>query len=89
MRVTPMLDFRPSEIKVTSDGIRLSSPLNKESIEYEIIIDTDESDDRLELLRRNVEKFGTMFNTVIAGVGSMVYFAKGEKSISQIRNFAF
>jgi len=38
-----------------------------ESITYEIIVDSDESDLRLELLHDNVKKFGTVFNTVTPG----------------------
>jgi hypothetical protein len=38
-----------------------------ESIEYRIVVDTDESDARLELLHKNVKKYGTVFNTVSAG----------------------
>ena len=38
-----------------------------ESINYQILIDTDESDHRLELLHDNVRKFGTVFNTVAPG----------------------
>ncbi|MDZ4849770.1 MAG: hypothetical protein SGI77_10775 [Pirellulaceae bacterium] len=30
-------------------------------------VDTDESDSRLELLHKNVKKYGTVFNTVSAG----------------------
>jgi hypothetical protein len=38
-----------------------------ESITYEIIVDSDEPDRRLELLHDNVKKYGTVFNTVVPG----------------------
>jgi hypothetical protein len=38
-----------------------------ESISYEIIVDTDEPDRRLELLHYNVRQYGTVFNTVVPG----------------------
>jgi hypothetical protein len=38
-----------------------------ESIRYEIIVDTDETDQRLNLLHENVKKYGTVFNTVSPG----------------------
>jgi hypothetical protein len=38
-----------------------------ESIAYEIIVDTDEADRRLVLLHDNVQKYGTVFNTVAPG----------------------
>lgn len=67
MRVTPMLDFKLTGIEVIVDGVRQDVPPKMESIDYEIIVDTDESEDRLELLHKNVKKYGTVFNTVSAG----------------------
>jgi hypothetical protein len=34
------------------------------SVDYEIIVDTDEDDRRLDLLHTNVRKYGTISNTV-------------------------
>lgn len=67
MRVSPMLDFKLTGIEVVVSGIRQDVPPKMESIDYEIIVDTDESEDRLELLHKNVKKYGTVFNTVSAG----------------------
>jgi len=36
------------------------------SISYQLIVDTDEDDRRLDLLHYNVRKYGTIFNTVAA-----------------------
>ncbi len=66
-RVTPLLEFSLRGIEVTVDGVRQDVPPQMESITYEIIVDTDEPDHRLELLHENVRKFGTVFNTVTAG----------------------
>ncbi|WP_230370824.1 hypothetical protein [Paludibacterium denitrificans] len=38
-----------------------------ESIDYEILVDTDESEHRLDLLHDNVKKYGTVYNTVAPG----------------------
>lgn len=38
-----------------------------ELIGYEILVDTDEPDRRLELRHENVQKFGSVFNTVAQG----------------------
>lgn len=67
MRVSPMLDFKLTGIEVVVSGVRQDVPPKMESIDYEIIVDTEESDDRLELLHKNVKKYGTVFNTVRAG----------------------
>lgn len=44
--------------------MRQDVPPKLESITYQIVVDNDESDQRLELLHDNVKKFGTVFNTV-------------------------
>ncbi len=66
-RVTPMLGFSIRGVEVKIDGVRQDVPPKMESINYEIILDTDEPDSRLELLHDNVKKFGTVFNTVAPG----------------------
>ena len=66
-RVTPLLDFSLRGVEVRVDGVRQDVPPKLESISYEIIVDSDESDRRLELLHENVRKYGTVFNTVAAG----------------------
>ena len=63
-RVAPLLkfDFRGVEVKLRA--IRQDTPPKLISVEYEIIIDSDEEDRRLELLHSNVLKYGTISNTV-------------------------
>jgi uncharacterized OsmC-like protein len=66
-RVTPILKFQLRGVEVKVDGVRQDVPPRMESITYEIIVDTDESDQRLNLLHENVKKYGTVFNTVSPG----------------------
>lgn len=66
-RVTPILKFELRGVEVRVTGVRQDTPPKMESIEYEIIVDTDESDRRLVLLHDNVKKFGTVFNTLAPG----------------------
>lgn len=66
-RVTPILKFELRGVTVRIEGVRQDVPPKMESITYEILVDTDESDQRLELLHDNVKKFGTVFNTVAPG----------------------
>ena len=65
-RATPMLKFNLRGVEVKLHGVRQDSPPIMISIDYELIVDTDESDRRLELLHTNVRKFGTISNTVAA-----------------------
>ena len=66
-RVTPVLKFRLRGVEVRMHGVRLDAPPRMESIDYEIPVDTDESERRLENLHENVKKCGTVFNTVAPG----------------------
>ena len=66
-RVAPILNFSLRGVTVRVDGVRQDVPPKMESITYEIIIDTDEPDRRLDLLHDNVKKYGTVFNTVAPG----------------------
>ena len=66
-RVSPMMNFQLRGVEVRVHGVRQDAPPRMESITYEIVVDTDESDRRLELLHGNVKKFGTVFNTVAPG----------------------
>jgi uncharacterized OsmC-like protein len=67
-RVTPMLGFslRGATIRVT--GKRQDAPPRMTRIDYEILVDTDETDRRLELLHQNVRKYGTISNTIALAV---------------------
>ena len=65
-RVTPMLKFDLRGVEVRLHGIRQDSPPKMIAVDYELIVDTDETDQRLELLHTNVRKYGTISNTVAA-----------------------
>lgn len=66
-RVTPILKFQLRGVEVKVHGVRCDVPPGMESIDYEIVVDTDEDDRRLELLHENVRRYGTVFNTVAPG----------------------
>lgn len=65
-RVAPMIHFDFRNVEVRLHGLRQDSPPFMASISYELIVDTDETDRRLDLLHQNVRKYGTISNTVAA-----------------------
>ena len=65
-RVTPMLDFKLDGVEVSLHAVRQDAPPKIVSVDYELVVDTDESDQRLELLHKNVRKYGTISNTIAA-----------------------
>lgn len=67
-RVAPMLDFAFAGISVTLHGTRQDSPPKMLRIDYAVTVDTTESDQRLALLLRNIQKYGTIHNTLAGSV---------------------
>ncbi|MDO9588085.1 MAG: OsmC family protein [Brevundimonas sp.] len=70
-RVLPMLQFDLRGIEVSLHGIRQDAPPKMVRIDYDIVVDTGESDARLDLLHRNLQKYGTIMNT-LAGATELV-----------------
>lgn len=66
-RVTPLLKFSLRSVEIRVHAVRQDTPPRLASIDYEILVDSDESDRRLDLLHENVRKDGTVFNTVAPG----------------------
>ena len=62
-RVSPMIGFSFRGVEVRLHAVRQDAPPRIVSIDYELIVDSDEPDHRLELLHTNVRKYGTISNT--------------------------
>jgi uncharacterized OsmC-like protein len=67
-RVTPTIHFDLRGVDVELNADRQDSPPKIIAVRYKLIVDTDESDQRLDLLHRNVRKYGTISNTVATAV---------------------
>lgn len=65
-RVTPLLRFQLRGVEVRLSAVRQDAPPRILRVDYELIVDSDEDDARLDLLHRNVRKYGTISNTVAA-----------------------
>jgi uncharacterized OsmC-like protein len=63
-RVSPMIHFKFAGVDIKLHGMREDVPPSISAVNYEIIVETDETDQRLELLHTNVRKYGTISNTV-------------------------
>lgn len=62
-----MLTFELQSVEVRVHGVRQDVPPRMDRLDYEIQVDTDEPNRRLELLHENVKNYGTVFNTVAPG----------------------
>jgi uncharacterized OsmC-like protein len=65
-RIAPVNHFSYRGVEVRLRGLREDSPPFMAEITYELIVDTDEDDRKLDLMHHNVRKYGTIFNTVSA-----------------------
>lgn len=63
-RIIPMINFDMRGAQIKLKGVRQDVPPKIEAITYEILVDTDESDQRIRLLHKNIRKYGTISNTV-------------------------
>lgn len=67
-RMIPMLKMQVEGAEVNLTAERQDAPPKLVSIRYEIVVDSAESEQRLNLLHRNVLKYGTISNTLAPAV---------------------
>ena len=65
-RFAKFLNFSYEKAEVSVHGVREEPPPRIVSIQYRLRIWTDETDYRVDLLHRNLQKHGTIFNTMKA-----------------------
>lgn len=66
-RVAPTLDFAFSTAEVSLVAHRPEQEARIADVSYVIRVATDETEGRLELLHKNLQKFGTIYNTLKQG----------------------
>lgn len=66
-RIAPMIKFEYTGVSIKVHGVRQDSPPKMSRIDYEIVVDSDENDRKLELMHENIRKYGTVYNTVAPG----------------------
>lgn len=63
-RFSTMMKFNYSKTSLEVSATRLESPPRMDSIVYNLIIYSDDANLNTALLKRNIEKFGTIYNTI-------------------------
>ncbi len=66
-RIAPMIHFEYRAVSIRVHGERQDSPPKMSRIDYEIIVDSDESERKINLMHENIRKYGTVYNTVLPG----------------------
>lgn len=67
-RVAPMIKFDLRGLEVSLHGQRQDSPPKMLAVAYELTVETSETDERIELLHKNIRKYGTISNTLDAAL---------------------
>lgn len=63
-RFSQLMNFEYDKAEITVKGIRLEKPPRMDEIQYELTIHSQDEKLNIDLLKRNIENFGTIFNTV-------------------------
>ncbi|MFT5892767.1 MAG: putative OsmC-like protein [Dokdonia sp.] len=63
-RFSMFMNFEYSHAEITVNATRLEKPPRMDNIQYELKIYSQDDTLNSELLKKNIEKFGTIFNTV-------------------------
>jgi len=63
-RFSRFLNFEYSKAEITVSATRAEKPPRIDNINYELIVYSQDNKLNIPLLKKNIEKFGTIFNTV-------------------------
>lgn len=66
-RLMPILGISVTSFRMEMTAARNDSPPKVDHIEYRIVVESPDSDEKLGLLHENLRKFGTVTNTIAAG----------------------
>ena len=63
-RFSDLMDFEYTKATVEVNAARLEKPPRMDEIQYTLNIYTDDKRLNIDLLKKNIEKFGTIYNTI-------------------------
>jgi uncharacterized OsmC-like protein len=63
-RFSQLMNFEYSTAELIVNATRLEKPPRMDELNYELIIYSKDNNLNIDLLKKNIEKFGTIFNTV-------------------------
>jgi uncharacterized OsmC-like protein len=79
-RLAPTLGFSYSQVEIDFVAHRPEQEARIEDITYEIRVTTDEPDNRLDLMHKNLQKQGTIYNTVKLGTNLSGAIKRAERA---------
>ncbi|NRS87918.1 putative OsmC-like protein [Flavobacterium sp. 7E] len=63
-RFSVMMKFEYTKAELTIIAVRLDKPPRMDEIQYELVVYSQDESLNIDLLQKNIEKFGTIYNTV-------------------------
>lgn len=63
-RFSVMMKFEYTKAELTINAVRLDKPPRMDEIQYELVVYSQDESLNIDLLQKNIEKFGTIYNTV-------------------------
>lgn len=63
-RMSVIMKFEYSKAEISINAIRLEKPPRMDSIKYHLVLHSQDQNLNIELLKKNIEQHGTIFNTV-------------------------
>ena len=63
-RFSELMHFNYEKASLSVEATRLEHPPRMEHLSYELLLYSQDEKLNLDLLKKNIEKFGTIFNTV-------------------------
>jgi uncharacterized OsmC-like protein len=78
-RFSILMNFEYTKAEISVSATRLEKPPRMDEINYELLIYSQDQNLNIELLKKNIEKFGTIYNTVLSSctiVGEIKKIAK-------------
>lgn len=63
-RFSSLLKFTYSRATIEVEAVRLENPPRMDSLEYTLVIYSEDDRLNVDLLKKNIEKYGTIYNTV-------------------------
>lgn len=65
-RFSNLMNFEYSKAEITVSATRLEKPPRIDQINYELLVCSQDETLNLALLKKNIEKFGTIYNTILS-----------------------
>jgi len=85
-KLAPKMRLVISDVRVQVTGVRQEDPPHMESISYQLVLSTEESEEKIERLVNYLHEYGTVYNTLLPllSVSEKVMLERGNGRVEQM-----